>query len=71
MRIGLAVLVLCSSACASAGPFAARFTVVYEQNFERCRLQVLRDTRSPACFLFLRCGRDWRIVPTEAAACVP
>ena len=69
--MGLAVLVLCSSACASAGPFASRLTVVYEQDFQRCRFQIVRDTRSSACFLFVRCGREWRLVPTDAAACVP
>jgi len=40
--MGLAVLVLCSSACASAGPFASRLTVVYEQDFQRCRFQIVR-----------------------------
>jgi hypothetical protein len=72
VRLGLLALALVSAcACATAGPFAPRFTVIYQQNFERCRLEVLRDGRSSGCFLFLRCGREWRLVTIESAACVP
>lgn len=65
-------LVLAASACASITPAVPRFVAVYEQRSTFCRIQVIHDTRSTACFVAARCGHHpVQFVPVAPEVCVP
>jgi len=53
--------------CASIAPPVPRFVAVYEQRSPYCSLQVIRDTRTTACFVTFKCGRQ----PVQALAVAP
>lgn len=69
----LAVLVLIPlSACATIAPPRPRFVAVHEQRTDFCRIQVIQDTRTGACFVVFRCGRQpVQVVPVGDEVCVP
>lgn len=75
MRGVVVVLLLAAlggCACASVAPTDRRFVVLFEQRTGLCRLQIIRDTRSPICFAAFKCGRDDAVfVVVDSAACVP
>jgi hypothetical protein len=49
-----------------------RFVTVFEQRTATCRMQVVRDTRSAACFVTFRCDRQPVVVVTVGPdVCVP
>jgi len=62
----------CLVGCASIATHEPRFLVVFDQRTGMCRMQIIRDTRSPICFAAFKCGRDDAIfLLVDAAACVP
>lgn len=70
-RAGLLLAAALLSGCALA-PVVPRFVVLYQQRTGGCRVQVLHDTRSGACFVGFACGRQaYVVVPAEAAVCIP
>jgi hypothetical protein len=59
-------------ACASIAPPRPRFVAVFEQRTNFCRIQVTQDTRSLACFVVFRCGRQpVTVLQVEEEVCVP
>jgi hypothetical protein len=53
-------------------PQAPRFVAIYEQQDDGCRLQILRDDRSPLCLVWVRCsGGASVLAAVPAEACVP
>jgi len=66
------VLLLAASACATVAPTERRFVVLYDQRTGLCRMQIIRDTRSPLCFAAFKCGRDDAVfLVVDQAGCVP
>jgi len=67
----LLLLIGCGG-CATLAPATPRFVVVYQQRNEACLVEVVRDTRSTACFVAVRCGRRaLSFVAVEPEVCVP
>lgn len=73
MKAALVVVVAAwASACASVAPPVPRFVTVYEQKSTYCRIAVVRDTRSTACFVVFKCSRQpVSALPVAAELCVP
>jgi hypothetical protein len=68
MRRRLAVVaLLLVSGCASIAPPVPRFVSVYEQQSTYCRISVVRDTRTTACFVVFKCSRQ----PVQALIVAP
>jgi hypothetical protein len=66
------VLVSLVAACASVAPSRPRFVAVFEQRSEFCRIQILQDTRSSACFIAFRCSRQpVSVLAVDGTVCVP
>ena len=60
------------SGCATIAPPRPRFSAVYEQRTEWCRIQVVQDTRSGWCFVAFQCGRRPVVVlEVGEEVCVP
>lgn len=63
---------LVGASCASIVPAQPRFVAVYEQRMAYCRIQVIRDTRTSACFIAFKCSRQpVAVVPSAPETCVP
>ena len=73
MKRRLVVLAaIVAPACATLSPTAPRFVLIYEQRTSFCRIQVVRDTRSGACFVGFNCARERLvIVPAASDVCQP
>lgn len=70
--IAVFIAAAASCGCASLAPAPSRFLVVYEQRTAACRIQVLKDARSAACFVAFRCGRQpIAVVAAPVETCVP
>ena len=67
----LGAVVASCGACSTVAPMPPRFVVLAEQEHHRCRIQVLKDTRSPACFLVVQCGRPVTVTRVGPEVCVP
>jgi hypothetical protein len=67
----LLVCVLMSCGCSTLSPAAPRFVRVSDQRTEGCRIQVVKDTRSSACFIGFHCGRQLVVLATTSEVCVP
>ena len=71
MRAAL-LLIVVTSGCAAVAPKPPRFVVLYDQREQTCRIQVVRDTRSSACWVAFLCGRHAPVVVAVGAdVCVP
>lgn len=66
---------LLTSGCAAtlvAPQASQRFVAIYDQQYLFCRIQVIRDTRSTACFVAFQCERGtFDIVQVPPEVCVP
>jgi hypothetical protein len=72
LRVGLLGLASVWGSCATVAPATPRFVVVYAQRNEACVIEVVRDTRSTACFVAVRCGRrSIQFVHADPEVCVP
>ena len=72
MIVVVALLALLATGCATIAPPAPRFVAVFEQRSEFCRVQVIRDTRSSACFVTFRCSRQpVAVLEVNEDVCVP
>jgi hypothetical protein len=68
VRKSLALLaVVALDACASIAPPVPRFVAVYGQKSTYCQIEVVRDTRTTACFVVFKCSRQ----PVQAIAVAP
>jgi hypothetical protein len=66
------VLTIAASSCHAVAPVTPRFIILYEQQHLSCRVAVMRDTRSSACFLWAQCGRQPPLLLSVAPeVCVP
>ena len=65
----IAAIVL--SGCASLAPPKPRFVTVFEQREDFCRIHVVQDTRTQACFIAFRCGWQPTVLQVEDDLCVP
>jgi hypothetical protein len=60
------------ASCHTFAPVQPRFVVLYEQRHRACRLTVLQDLRSRACFIWAQCGRQpSMLLATTPDVCVP
>jgi hypothetical protein len=58
--------------CTKPVPAVPRFVDVFEQRTGACRVLVIRDTRSAACFAMFRCFRQpMTVIAVDAATCIP
>jgi hypothetical protein len=72
VKLVLLVVVAASCGCSTLSPAAPRFVQVFEQHTDGCRIQVVRDTRSQACFVGFHCGRQNLVVVAAAPeVCIP
>lgn len=70
--LGPILACLACGACASLVPAPPRFIEVYGQHTGDCHLAVIKDTRSPGCWVWYRCGRQPPgLVPASSDVCVP
>jgi uncharacterized protein YceK len=68
MWLALAIVVgVVVSGCASIAPPVPRFVAVYGQKSTYCQIEVVRDTRTAACFVVFKCHRQ----PVQALAVAP
>ena len=71
LALALAVLAA-TAACATLARPRPRFVLLVDERTATCRIQVVQDTRSLACFVGFRCGRQpIVIVNADPAVCVP
>lgn len=65
-------LALASASCATLAPHPTRFVTVYEERSGTCRIQIVRDTRTDACYVAFQCNR-WpvMVLPGNNDECVP
>lgn len=66
-RLLILVGVLALGGCASVAPPVPRFVAVYGQKSTYCQIEVVRDTRTTACFVVFKCSRQ----PVQALAVAP
>jgi len=66
-RLILIGVVVWVTGCASIAPAVPRFVAIYEQRSPYCRIEVVRDTRTTACFVVFKCSRQ----PVQAIAVPP
>jgi hypothetical protein len=72
MRAVLLLLLIGGGGCATLAPATPRFVVVYSQRNDQCLIEVVRDVRSTACFVAVRCGRrSFSFVSVAPEVCVP
>jgi len=72
LLLPLVAFVVSIAACASVAPGRPRFVAVFEQQSKLCRIQILQDTRSLACFIAFRCGRQpVTVLLVDDGMCVP
>jgi len=66
------IAVVWAGGCASIAPAVPRFVTVYEQATGYCRIHIVRDTRTTACFVTFKCAHQ-PVVALAAApdVCVP
>jgi len=58
-RIAGVILVgMLAGGCTTLSPLVPRFVLVFEQRHENCRVQIVRDTKTQACFAAWRCVRQ-------------
>jgi hypothetical protein len=70
--LAVVIVAIPLAACATIAPPRPRFVAVFEQRSEWCRIQIIQDSRSLACFVAFRCGRQpVSVLPAEDAVCVP
>jgi len=67
-----ALVALLAGGCASIAPAVPRFVAVYEQRSEYCRIEVVRDTRTTACFVVFKCSRQpVQAIAVASEVCIP
>jgi len=67
-RLVLTGVVACLlEGCASIAPPVPRFVAVYGQKSTYCQIEVVRDTRTTACFVVFKCSRQ----PVQALVVAP
>jgi hypothetical protein len=72
LLVGAVLALLPLAGCAHIAPPQPRFVAVFEQRSPFCRIQVLHDTRSAACFVAFRCARQpVSVVKVDPEVCVP
>jgi hypothetical protein len=72
VRPAVVLLAAWAGGCATLAPDVPRFVLVHDQRTAACRVQLIRDTRSAACFAAFACARQPIVVlEVDAGVCKP